>query len=212
MTSASPSLSQQPSTPSLQIIRRGPTQEEGKASINDLGVGVATNTDSANTNFATNSANLEGQEGNQISNVDGGEKITRQTVASFGGTTPGSFQFRSASQPTSDGTQQTTLNLANDPSGHIRVMTVHSNDPGGQGTVSGLSAAAALAISSAVTTQASQVMPTSDVVENNGGNTVAVTVDNADGTKYTYYPAVQTADASSGAGISSQKAQKANSL
>ena len=211
MTSASPSLSQQPSTPSLQIIRRGPTQEEGKASINDLSVGVATNTDNANTNFATNSANLEGQEGNQINNVDGGEKIARQTVASFGGTTPGSFQFRSASQPTSDGTQQTTLNLANDPSGHIRVMTVHSNDPGGQGTVSGLSAAAALAISSAVTTQASQVMPTSDVVENNGGNTVAVTVDNADGTKYTYYPAVQTADASSGAGISSQKAQKASS-
>ncbi|XP_065055745.1 upstream stimulatory factor 2-like [Rhopilema esculentum] len=187
MTSTTSSLSQS-NTPSLQIIQGGVTVKgERRANLSDLKVGTI----DASTNFSAGGGSFGTQEESTIGNVDG-NKIQRQATVSLGPTAGGSFQYRGSSQTVSDNSQ-TTLNLANESAAQLRVMTVHSADPGGQGAVSALNPVT-LAISSAAGTQASQVPPVSEVVDNSAAGAVAVTVDNADGTKYTYYPAVQNTD------------------
>ena len=187
MTSTTSSFSQS-NTPSLQIIQGGVTVKgERKANLSDLKVGTI----DASTNFSAGGGSFGTQEESTIGNVDG-DKIQRQAAVSLGPAAGGSFQYRGSPQTVSE-TSQTTLNLANESAAQLRVMTVHSGDPGGQGAVSALNPVT-LAISSAAGTQASQVPPASEVVDNSAAGAVAVTVDNADGTKYTYYPAVQNTD------------------
>ena len=179
-------------TPSLRIIQRAGTEgkEDSRVNLADLKPASTTNLKNTSSKLSSGTESLAN---NGVVSVDATGKIQRQTIASLAGTATGTFQFRTTGQTVSDGTQ-TTLNLASDQGGQIRVMTVHSNDPGGQGAVSALNPVT-LAISSAGGTQASQVLSAgSDVVENNTGDAVTVTVDNTDGTKYTYYPAVQTTD------------------
>lgn len=199
MTSVNLSFSNT-NTPSLQIIQAGTGgKEDRKANLPDLKAGSAQNFEDANTNFSTGSDSLSSQEGSRLGNVEAGKIQQQQIVSSLEGSATGAFQYRTTGQTVSDGTQ-TTLTLASDQGGQIRVMTVHSTDPGGQGTVNALNPVT-LAISSAGGTQASQVLSAgSDVVDNNTGEGVTVTVDNTDGTKYTYYPAVQSAD-SNGPGM-----------
>ena len=188
-------------TPSLQITPEARTKgrEDSKVSLAKLKPASAPNLQNTNRNFSSGTESLASQENNGNDSVDAAHKVERQTIASLAGTATGTFQFRTTGQTVSDG-PQTTLNLASDQGGQIRVMTVHSNDPGGQGAVSSLNPVT-LAISSAGGTQASQVLSAgSEVVDNNSGEAVTVTVDNTDGTKYTYYPAVQSAD-SNGPGM-----------
>lgn len=193
MTSTNSSFSNT-NTPSLQTIQAG-AEGKGyrKANLADLKAGSTPNLEVANTNFSTSNEPLNSQEPSGVGNVDSAKIQQQQTAASLAGLATGTFQYRTTGQSVSDGTQ-TTLTLASDQGGQIRVMTVHSTDPGGQGTVSALNPVT-LAISSAGGTQASQVFSAgSDVVDSNSGDAVTVTVDNTDGTKYTYYPAVQSAD------------------
>ena len=199
MTSTSSSLSST-NAPSLQVTQEAGAGGKGdrKANLADLKAGSAPNLQDASTNFSTNTDPLTAQESSGVGNVEA-VKIQRQTVVSLAETATGTFEFRSTGQTVSDGTQ-TALNLASEQGGQIRVMTVHANDPGGQGAVSALNPVT-LAISSAGGTQASQVLSAgSEVVDNSTGDGVTVTVDNTDGTKYTYYPAVQSAD-SNGPGM-----------
>ena len=189
-------------TPSLQILQLEGAEgkEDSKVNLANLKPASSTRLQNRSGNFSSGTESLATPENNAVVKVEvASAKIQRNTIASLAGTTAGTFQFRNTGQTVSDGTQ-TALNLASDQGGQIRVMTVHSTDPGGQGAVSALNPVT-LAISSGGATQACQALSTgSEVVDNSTGDAVTVTVDNTDGTKYTYYPAVQSAD-SNGSGM-----------
>ncbi len=188
MTNTATSISQ-----SLQLLTEPrPIESAGKGSSN-LDLAKAADQSSSNSTFSSNEIN---QETSEI------EDLKRQAQATeFGASTAGNFQYSATSQ--NSNAAQTAINLASDHQNQLRVMTVHSNDPG-QSTVSALSGAN-FTISSAGATQVTQVqnvLSSAEVVsvDNNG----QVQESNADGTKYTYYPAaVQATDASQGAGIES---------
>ncbi len=195
MTSTATTISQT-TTPSLHLLREA-IDSGGKGAANlDLNKVVDNKT---NTNFQTDNS-LPTQV--SVSDV---EDLKIQRQSDFAGSATGNFQYPGSSQNT-DGSQ--ALNLASEQNNQLRVMTVHSNDPTGQGSVSGLSttsfAMSSTGGTSQVVTQVQNVLSSTEVVnvDSSGQVPASVTVENnAEGTKYTYYPAVQTADTSNGAGI-----------
>eukprot|EP00794_Sanderia_malayensis_P011332 gene11332-12517_t len=198
MTSTTTSIAQQSNTPSLHILSSSGEAETIQSTSVTSGKENSTNVrktsfEKVNTNFSgVHTANLVNPLAvNDVENI----KIERQAGRSF--TDPSNFQYGCVSstdhqQRSSDSTE---LNIANNQNNQVRVMTVHSNDQ-----VTNLNATS-FAMSTATATQVTQVLSSNDVVNVDNGTQVPASVtmeSNAEGTKYTYYPAVQTADTSAG--------------